>query len=179
MSVIPEIEIERPTGGLARIVERLDSLEAPPTMPDICGFLAEFDISDLDFAPFRSFSDDHYTRNRIFRNEFAELLVLGWVPGQESMIHDHDGSVGAVRVLEGSIREIKFVWDEDGKLIEGKSADAGTGMIAGVGEPDIHQLVCTTENGGPAVTLHLYAPPLEGLNIYDRGSREITFYLLS
>lgn len=179
MTTRPEIDAQPRKTGFAGIVARLESLTSAPSLPDICGFLDEFEISDGEFAPFRNFSDEHYTRNRVFRNEFAELLVLGWVPGQESMIHDHDGSIGAVRVLEGSIRETKFVWDCDGVLVEGANNDAGTGMIAGVGEPDIHQLTCTTENGGPAVTLHLYAPPLEGLNIYDRGSREIKFFLLS
>lgn len=176
MTAKPAAENFEKKSGLGFLIEKLEALEKAPTLPDICGWLAEAEITDAEIAPYRKFSDEKYTRNRIFRNEFAEILILGWISEQESMIHDHDGSVGVIRVFEGEVTETKFRWDDNEKLVVASKQAVSKGLIAGVGEPDIHQL--QSSGGQNTVTIHVYAPPLEGLHIYDLESREIIYYLL-
>ena len=45
------------------------------------------------------------------RNEFVEMLVLCWKPGQRTPIHDHNGSHGAVFIHEGVLWETTFEYD--------------------------------------------------------------------
>lgn len=46
-----------------------------------------------------------YSRAIAFRNAIAEVLVLTWLPGQTSPIHDHGDSTCLVRVISGSANE--------------------------------------------------------------------------
>lgn len=172
ISVESQIEIS----GFKFLIEKFSELKEIPALSDICGWLAEARITNEEIEPYRRFSKEKYTRNLIFRNDFAEVLVLGWIPGQESLIHDHDGSHGVVRVFEGSICETKFYWDEDRKIRAGMKSEAGCGMMTAVGEPDIHHLKNTSAQN--SLTVHIYAPPLKKLHIYEEGSGEVNIYPL-
>lgn len=39
-------------------------------------------------------------------------LILVWTPGKESPIHDHAGSHCVMKVLQGSLKEIRYKWPE-------------------------------------------------------------------
>lgn len=162
--------------GFKFLTEKLSELSETPSLPDICGWLAEAEITNEEIAPFRTFSEESYTRNLIFRNDFAEILVLGWMPEQESLIHDHDGSHGVVRVFEGLICETKFNWDEDLKLRAASKTEANSGMMTSVGTPDIHHLKNISAQN--SLTIHIYAPPLKRLHIYREGTSEVEIYPL-
>ncbi len=160
--------------GLDFLTEKFESLAKIPTLPDICGWLAEAEFTEAEMNVFRHFNEEKYTRNKIFRNDFVELLVLGWLPGQETLIHDHDGSHGVVRIFEGTITETKYRFDDERKIQVNIAQDATEGMLAGVGEPDIHKL--GNNSAKTAISIHVYAPPLKGMNIYEVGSGENWFY---
>lgn len=162
--------------GFKFLIEKFSELKEIPSLPDLCGWLAETVITAEEIEPFRVFSEEKYTRNLIFRNDFVEILVLGWIPEQESLIHDHDGSHGVVRVFEGSICETKFNWDEDRKLCAVSKTEENCGMMTSVGKPDIHHLKnISTQN---SLTIHIYAPPLKRLHIYREGTNEVEIYPL-
>lgn len=57
-------------------------------------------------------STRHYTRNLIATdNKTFTLLLLCWNPGRESPIHDHPCDGCWLKVLEGSVRECRYVED--------------------------------------------------------------------
>jgi cysteine dioxygenase len=58
------------------------------------------------------FAKDHYARNLVCRTPTFELLVLCWRPGHESTIHDHAGSLNAIRVDRGGIHQLANTSDE-------------------------------------------------------------------
>jgi cysteine dioxygenase len=58
------------------------------------------------------FAKDHYARNLVCRTPTFELLVLCWRPGHESTIHDHAGSLNAIRVDRDGIRQLANTSDE-------------------------------------------------------------------
>lgn len=159
------------TKGFKFLIEKFSELKEIPSLPDICGWLADAEFTNEEFEPFRVFSEEKYTRNLVFRNDFAEVLVLGWIPAQESLIHDHDGSHGVVRVFEGSICETKFQRDEEMKIREISKMEASVGMMTSVSEPDIHHLKNTSAQN--SLTVHVYAPPLKRLHIFKEGSNEV------
>src|SRR5450756_3232946 len=52
------------------------------------------------------FAASTYTRNLLCRSADFELLVLCWKPGHESTIHNHAGSLNAIRVYRLSLINI-------------------------------------------------------------------------
>ncbi len=122
------------------------------------------------------FAPNTYTRNLVCRSAALELLVLCWKPGHESTIHDHAGSLNAIRVHRGELTSRLFV--------PAAGSPVGTGPVelvaeervqadgwTGVDRSGIHQLANTS--GGDLVTVHVYAPPLLELTVYSTDSANV------
>jgi cysteine dioxygenase len=155
---------------------KLEALREVPSLDDIGAWLGEVEVGAEDLRPYLGFKPGTYARHRVFRNEFAELLVLCWRPGQRTPIHDHNGSHGAVRVCQGVMWETVFARDEARELYYQSAREWPKGGVTGAGVPDIHQLGNPEVSGQNLVTLHLYAPPLGVLNTYKVGSSEVGHY---
>ena len=97
------------------------------------------------------FSREGRTVTRIFRSEKAELLVVGWEPGQESSRHQHADSEALVFVLEGEITVTPGTVDV-------RQARAGT--LVATESRSFHQLRNASDRR--CVTLHFYAPSTAG-----------------
>lgn len=121
------------------------------------------------------FAENTYARNLVCRTPAFELLVLCWRPGHESTIHDHAGSLNAIRVYRGELASRVFV--------PAAGRPAGTGPVellaeervtpggwTGVDRGGIHQLLNSTVDD--LVTVHVYAPPLTELVVYSTDSAE-------
>ena len=158
------------------LMETVLSLKEPPSFADLNDWLSRVEVKSDDLRPFRFFKQGTYARHRVCRSEFAELLVLCWRPAQRTPIHDHNGSYGAVRVCEGVMWETMFALDGDGRLYYQSAREWNAGDVTGADVPDIHQLGNPEVSGQDLVTLHLYAPPLNVLNTYKVGSREVGHY---
>ena len=173
--VAVELETERPLSFEA-LKKTLAALRDAPTLSDLDRWLGDVRVTDEDVRPFRFFKPGTYARHRVMRNEFVELLVLCWLPGQRTPIHDHNGSYGAVRVCEGVMWETSFALNEGRELYYRSAREWGKGEVTDANIPDIHQLGNPECSGQRLVTLHLYAPPLGVLNTYKVGSSEVGHY---
>ncbi len=173
--VAVELETERSLSFEA-LKKTLDALRDAPTLSDLDGWLSRVRVTDEDVRPFRFFKPGTYARHRVMRNEFVELLVLCWLPGQRTPIHDHNGSYGAVRVCEGVMWETSFALNEAHELYYRSAREWGKNDVTDANIPDIHQLGNPECSGQSLVTLHLYAPPLGVLNTYKVGSSEVGHY---
>jgi cysteine dioxygenase len=162
--------------SFAALAETLGALHETPTITDLNDWLYRVQVTPDDLRPFRFFKQGTYARHRVFRNEFAELLVLCWRPGQRTPIHDHNGSYGAVRVCEGVMWETIFALNDAHKLYYQRAREWNAGEVTAADVPDIHQLGNPEISGQDLVTLHLYAPPLGVLNTYKVGSSEVGYY---
>jgi cysteine dioxygenase len=136
--------------------------------------MARVELAREELRPYVSFKEATYARHRVFMCEHAELLVLCWRPGQRTPIHDHAGSFGAVRVLEGFMWETLFEMDSSEGLRYKSAREWTPGHVTGADVPDIHQLGNPDVSGADLITLHLYAPPLTSLNVYKVGRKEST-----
>jgi predicted metal-dependent enzyme (double-stranded beta helix superfamily) len=88
----------------------------------------------------------------IHRDEYVDIWLICWSPGNDTGWHDHDVSSGAVHVVHGALTE-------SNPRIGG--AHAQTTVAAGgslcFGPDHIHRL---TGDAGQAISLHAYSPPL-------------------
>jgi len=132
-------------------------------------------ISDELIESRTCFAANTYARNLVCRTPSFELLVLCWRPGHESTIHDHAGSLNAIRVYRGELTSRVFV--------PAAGSPVGTGPVGlvaeervqeggwtGVDRDGIHQLANTSDEH--LVTVHVYAPPLTELVVYSTSAAE-------
>lgn len=130
-------------------------------------------LSDELVGTRTAFAEDTYARNLVCRTPFFELLVLCWLPGQESTIHDHAGALNAIRVFSGELTSRTFRRPEGEKRPAPVVQDAEErvrpeGSLLGVDRGGIHQLANTSPED--LVTVHVYAPALMELSVYSTTS---------
>lgn len=155
--------------SLGALTATLSALKASPPLAELNAWLARVAVDAAELRPHVGFKTGTYARHLVFRSEFVEMLVLCWKPGQRTPIHDHNGSYGAVRVLEGVIWETMFTLEDVRGLTYHSSREWTAGHVTGADVPDIHQLGNPEVSGQDLITLHLYAPPLRTINTYRIG----------
>jgi cysteine dioxygenase len=106
-----------------------------------------------------------YGRNVILAGVDAEVMVARWTRGTPCAPHDHGGSVGAVRVLQGEA--IHRVWSLEGGSLRCRLEERVTpGKVLACGPGLIHSM----EDGGaeePLATLHVYSGAIPFMTVYD------------
>lgn len=162
--------------SLQSLVEKLEALTAVPSLEDAHRLIQQTDISAQEIAPYLGFKTGNYSRHRVMRNEFVEMLVLCWKPGQRTPIHDHNGSHGAVLIHKGIMWETTFEYHTETGLAYKSHRELRTGGLTGSEIPDIHQLGNPDVSGRDLITIHIYAPPLGVLKTYKLGSSTIDLY---
>lgn len=118
------------------------------------------------FGPHIAFDPGGYFRKRLYRAHDWEMLILCWLPGHTTVIHDHGGSWGGTAVLSGSIHEQTFSWRGAGKkLVKRLDRTLPAPRLTMETLETIHQV--SNRSNEPAVSLHIYSPPLCVLNSYE------------
>lgn len=158
------------------LIELLSAQTKSPTLKQLYVWLDNAKISDEEIKPYLGFKERTYWRHLVCRSEVVEMLVLCWKPGQRTVIHDHNGSVGAVMIQSGVLWETMFNFDADRGLRYNSVSEYQTGAITGADVPDIHQLGNPDVSEKNLVTIHVYSPPLGVLHTYKPGSVEIELY---
>jgi cysteine dioxygenase len=162
--------------GLGALVATIRAQDEVPSLESISRWIQDLDVDNDEIRPYISFKPATYARHLVVRGTHAEVLILCWRPGQKTPIHDHNGSVGAVKVCRGLMWETVFTLDETNVLRYSSGRDWNAGAITGAGVPDIHQLGNPDVSGQDLVTIHIYAPPLGVLNTYKVGTTEVGHY---
>ena len=102
------------------------------------------------------------TFHPLLETDHTIAWLICWMPGHDTGFHDHDGSAGAVLVLEGEIEEQRM------RLLEPPAtAVFGAGEILDFGPADIHRV--RHHGDAPAVTIHAYSPRLRRMGAYVSG----------
>ncbi len=162
--------------SLAELVEALEALQTLPSLEQLDSWLENSAIKREDLLPYIGFKDGNYWRHRVCRNDFAEMLVLCWRPGQRTPIHDHNGSQGAVMIYEGLMWETTFNFNPGTGLAYKSGREYRGGQVTAAAVPDIHQLGNPDVSGQDLITIHIYSPPLGVLKTYKVGSPDIDLY---
>lgn len=98
---------------------------------------------------------------RIHRDDVLDVWLICWSGSQDTGLHDHDLSSGAVRVVDGRLTEDRLVMGEPG--VVSAAYAAGDGFC--FDSSRIHDV--RNGDAGPSVSLHVYAPPLERMGYYE------------
>jgi hypothetical protein len=94
----------------------------------------------------------------LWRTEHSEAWLVSWSEPRNTGFHDHDGSNGAVLVLEGRITEEPLVIEGPPQVSEYRAGEA----LSFDGRR-IHRM----HHDPAAVTIHLYSPPIRRIGSYD------------
>ena len=165
-----------PPLSLMTLADILQAQTTPPSLEQLYHWLHQLQISEEELQPYLGFKEKTYWRHLVCRNESVEMLVLCWRPGQRTVIHDHNGSQGAVYVQQGVVWETTFTFDEERGLAYKAGREYEAGQITSADVPDIHQLGNPDVSAQNLVTIHIYSPPLGVLHTYKPGSAQIDLY---
>ncbi len=104
--------------------------------------------------------------HRLLDDPHFTVWLICWMPGHDTGFHDHDGSAGAVSIMQGRVREERLRWAQ-----EPASEVFGPGDVLEFGPADIHRI--RHEGDEPAITLHAYSPALKRMGAYvaDKNGR--------
>jgi predicted metal-dependent enzyme (double-stranded beta helix superfamily) len=102
---------------------------------------------------------DRRTYVKLLDADEATVWLICWMPGHDTGLHDHDGSSGAVEVVQGTVREERL-----GPEGERRSRLVGAGGGFAFTDDVIHGV--RHEGDAPAVSLHAYSPPLRAMGAY-------------
>src|SRR4028118_347044 len=106
---------QAPRFSLDALTRTLTSLESAPTQSELDALLRKLELEPEELRGHLNFKPNTYTRHRLFRSDLCEMLVLCWLPGHRTAIHDHNGSYGAIRICEGAMEEEIFALNEAGR----------------------------------------------------------------
>ncbi len=113
------------------------------------------------------FEVEAYCRTPVFKCSEFEIVVVGWMPGQFTPIHDHAGSFGAVMVLKGECVEEYYFTNTLGKASLLEAATHRKGEISIVDQSTVHRVGNSLASKIRCITAHIYAPPLGTMGIYE------------
>lgn len=95
----------------------------------------------------------------VHRDEYVDIWLIGWFPGNDTGWHDHDVSSGAVHVVRGALVESRpRIGGEHARRV------VAEGCSISFGPDHIHRL---TDEHDRAISLHAYSPPLWRLGQYS------------
>jgi len=142
----PLSSVPRPRGRDLSCAELEAFVAELANRPELWIHLVTHDSSQRHYEEL--LSDDHLT-----------AWLICWLEDQDTGFHDHDLSAGAVAVVGGRVREERLVLD-------GPPRDrvCVAGETFGFSPADIHRV--RHAGSGPAVTLHVYSPPLQRMGAY-------------
>jgi hypothetical protein len=105
---------------------------------------------------------------QLHRESHVDIWLICWDARQETGLHDHDRSSGAVRVIEGTLLEDFLAAEGDGRIgLQTVAHRPGGGFSFDA--THIHDV--RHDGGVPATSIHVYSPALWRMGHYALGPR--------
>lgn len=166
--------------ALVPLFAKLDAYDGPIPYERLVEIMQEHPVSAADLGDTIQVDGGAYVRTLVFEREHIEVLVMAWLPGQRSPIHDHAGSGCAVRVVAGTAYERLYAKDDDGFVVPTGDRVLQPVGVTGAFDDEIHSLGNAVAAPAPPssilVTIHAYSPPLRPTRKYDErpaGERSV------
>lgn len=158
------------------------------TKQRIYDYLVTYQIRPEDLGRYRNWLPDRHTRNKIFRNDMIEVMLICWPVGTVTPLHTHNGQLGWMTMLEGKLlveNYLKLDCDRpENQQVVGMDCLAGATRIdmqhihnelAIPGGPlntvdktqTIHRIRNLAEWNVPAVSMHVYSRPIDSCVVFD------------
>jgi cysteine dioxygenase len=189
MTPVPEaiyaptaVPVEQFVDGIRRLSEGII------TKQKIYDYLVAYEIQSDDLENYKQWIPDRHTRNKVFRNDMIEVMVICWPIGAVTPLHTHNGQLGWMTMLEGKLFVENYVKAgcnrPENQQVVGMDCLAGATQIemdhignelAIPGGPlntvdktqTIHRIRNLAEWNERAVSLHVYSRPIESCVVFD------------
>ena len=107
---------------------------------------------------------------RLHGDDELDIWLISWVPDRSTEMHDHGGSLGALTVVSGALRETRW----DGESLRRRRLRAGDQAAFPLGW--VHDVVWAPERDlkvpvTPTLSVHAYSPPLTAMSYYEVTDR--------
>lgn len=144
-----------------------------------------------DWRSFMAFNPHHYVRHLMDTTEDYELILICWRSGQVSSVHNHGTSHCWFTCLEGEVEEKQYqealvcqaecgvqvqVSAPCPRLVPITSSTHTAGCTGYINDHMyLHSIGCGKDVPDPGtVTLHLYAPPIRRVRLYEPDEDRVT-----
>ncbi len=158
----PKVQSPQLPASIQSLIEAVEA-EASMTPARARDLLREANLQPEDLAPWADFDHplaDSYGRQMVHDGGYFEMMVMSWVPGDYSAIHDHGQTQWGAVQLFGNAEHAVFQL-QDGELQVRDRSVFESGAVIAVAHDLIHQM---GNIGQPQyLTFHLYGT-------YDRAS---------
>lgn len=176
------IAVEQFVDGIKRLSEGLI------TKQKIYDYLVAYEIRAEDLERYKLWLTDRHTRNKIFRNDMIEVMLICWPAGAITPLHTHNGQLGWMTMIEGKLivenyKKISCNKPENEQVV-GFDCLAGATQIemqhlenelAVPGGPlntvdktqTIHRIINRADWNQPAVSMHVYSRPIDSCVVFD------------
>jgi hypothetical protein len=114
----------------------------------------------------RSEQAEPYGRRILHTSARGEVMVAGWCAGARALPHDHGRAYGLVAVVEGRFVERMYALGGP-RLVVAAERELMPGDVTRVSPGLVHDM----RSRDAGLTLHVYAPGIEEMRVYDEPSR--------
>ncbi|TNF29684.1 MAG: hypothetical protein EP329_15155 [Deltaproteobacteria bacterium] len=126
-------------------------------------------LSPLDAPPAGLPADgEPYGRMPLVVDAAHEMILMRWRPGATCAPHDHGEAAGVIHLVEGVFTERTYAREGD-RLVVVATREVAAPAVLEAGPGVIHDMRC--DRAG--VSLHVYAPRIHGMRVYDLARREV------
>jgi cysteine dioxygenase len=153
--------------SLSSLIEVLQNDYSVITPAKMQGILDRFVISTDEIKPHALFSERRYARNLVYKDARFEIMIMCWNAGQRSSIHDHAGSLGGIKIVQGELTECLFTRAPNGMIKSLSSADFARADSRVEETSLVHQISNLQADHAKTVSIHIYVPPLVRMNVYS------------
>jgi hypothetical protein len=150
-------------GTLVRQVERADGSGPDLSPRSLAGLLDAIAARPALWQPCVRHEPSCRWYGSLYRDDIVDLWLLTWQQDNSTDLHDHGGSCGAFRVLDGALSEDRPTGGP-GELFLGRTRRT-VGQTVAFGPRLVHDV--HNVDPTPAVSLHVYSPPLTSMTYYE------------
>ena len=155
-------------------------------------FLVSYTLRPSDVERYKHWLPDRHTRNKIFRNDMIEVMLICWPVGVTTPLHTHNGQLGWMSMFVGKLlvenyKKIRCNTPENEQVV-GIDCIAGATQIdmqhldnelAVPGGPlntvdktqTIHRIRNLAEWNERAVSMHVYSRPIDSCVVFDMDAQ--------
>ncbi|WP_431309204.1 cysteine dioxygenase [Gordonia prachuapensis] len=108
---------------------------------------------------------------RLVNDDELDVWLISWTPDRSTELHDHAGSLGALTVVTGCLREYRWTGG-DLSLRVLRAGDQASFPLGWVHDVQRHDPPAARSDGTepptttPTLSVHAYSPPLTAMSFY-------------
>ena len=162
------------------------------TKQKIYDYLVAYEIRLEDLEHYKNWLPDRHTRNKIFRNDMIEVMLICWPIGAVTPLHTHNGQLGWMTMIDGKLivenyRKVDCNRPENQQVVgmdclagatriemqylESETAIPGGPLNTVDKTQTIHRIKNLAEWNERAVSMHVYSRPIDSCVVFDMDAQ--------